>query len=421
MNRPRRFLLAALITVATVGTSAQTFTNIVPPPEGAVDRVNRWVDAVLAHQPGTKDAAFLLVREWPRSWVEELVVELASVRLVMRDPTAKAFPYPIELDGGRPREIRYSRSEREILDRTAQSIKNAGLSDSDLVARAIVLHSDIARLDAAAGELFLFTDGQAMNARQSGTDHWRMARAFGDWLRRADGRDQDLAFWYRATLAHMASIQMWMAGHARRALERFDDDPELLFLVGCLHERLAAPRTQESMSASRLPANVQVRVGSSDAELGDATSQLKRAVERNGAHAEARLHYGRVLTLAGRAAAAIPELRRAATEVKEPEQRYYAQLFLGAAFEANRQLSEARTAYDAAAALFPDAQSPKLALSQLAASRGDRSGAAQALEPLLAMSTEQRADPWWTYFSSCGHDADALMAEASRRLSTVRR
>jgi hypothetical protein len=84
---------------------------------------------------------------------------------------------------------------------------------------------------------------------------------------------------------------------------------------------------------------------------------------------------------------------------------------------ARRGANRVRTA----AALFPRAQTPYLALSQLAARYGDRGAAARAIEPLLALGAEEaeRQDPWWIYARSTGRDAERLLTQASERLATT--
>ena len=100
---------------------------------------------------------------------------------------------------------------------------------------------------------------------------------------------------------------------------------------------------------------------------------------------------------------------------------YFAQLFLGAASEAANRRDDARRAYERAAALAPEAQSPRLSLSQLAARAGDRRAAMRALEPMLEQPSgvDDRSDPWWAYATSQGRAFDALMIEARKRLSTL--
>ena len=71
----------------------------------------------------------------------------------------------------------------------------------------------------------------------------------------------------------------------------------------------------------------------------------------------------------------------------------------------------ARRALERAAALYPEAQTPLVALSELAVRRGDRSAAAAALQGLVAGSADRSpgSDPWWAYDVSYARDADALL------------
>ncbi len=99
--------------------------------------------------------------------------------------------------------------------------------------------------------------------------------------------------------------------------------------------------------------------------------------------------------------------------------RYYGSLFAGDAAEALGRMEEARAAYERAAALYPKAHAPRFALSQLAARAGDTIAASQTLE--LVLSGPDPApddDPFWTYHEAAGRDADALLAEAYRALTS---
>jgi tetratricopeptide (TPR) repeat protein len=346
-------------------------------------------------------------------------MELASIRLLMRDPDARQFPVPIDFDNGRAAEIRYSRGEREALDRARDRIKNLGLTDVDFIARAIILHSDIAVSGNGSGNVLRYADGGRMEVDFGTADHWRMARSLAQLVERKAGRDADLALWYRASIAWMAAVQTWNAAHVEAALSRFGDDPGLQLLAGCMHEALASARTQAAIAASRLPNNVILRIDSASGELKGAAARLRRGLELNPQHAEARIHYGRVLTLTGRRVDAIETLRRALPLTKDPLLQYYAQIFLGAAFEAASDATAARSAYRAALELFPQAQVPRLALSELAASSGDRTEARTVLEPMLSAADGVPADPWSTYLPSCGRDYAALLAEAGRRLTAT--
>lgn len=414
-------MLGAAWLIATASVAAAQ-ARIVTRPEDAVAHAAEWVDAVLAHQPGATDAAVALVGGWTAVVVKNLPVDIASIRKVMRDPRARVFQVPIELSPRVDQEIRYSRREREALAAAAERVVGRGLSDTDLLARGVVLHTDIALFNNGTGTILRFADGQSLDVERNRGDHWEAARTLANALDKKTGREPDVAAWYRATLAALSSIHMWNATHAERALARFSDDPELQFLVGCQHETLASPLTQSSIASTRLPPATFLRVRSASGELKDAASLLQRALELNPRHAEARVHYGRVLTQIDRAAQAVIELRRAAAEATEPVLRYYAQLFLGAALEETNDVQAAREAYRAAARVVPRAQAPRLALSQLALASGKRGEAVDAIEPLLLPDNNEddARDPWWSYFVSCGRNATALIGQASERLVTPR-
>ena len=73
-------------------------------------------------------------------------------------------------------------------------------------------------------------------------------------------------------------------------------------------------------------------------------------------------------------------------------------LFLGVEEQLLGRLDLAGESFDKAAGLYPRAQSPYLALSQLARRSGDRLGAHRAIQQVLALSADdrEREDPWWT-------------------------
>jgi hypothetical protein len=102
--------------------------------------------------------------------------------------------------------------------------------------------------------------------------------------------------------------------------------------------------------------------------------------------------------------------------VEEDLLRYFVALFLGAAEEALGNDAQATASYARAAALYPTAQSPHLALSALARRRGDRTGALNALQRTfdLSKTDSERQDPWWTYHVAHGRHAEALLEELRR-------
>ncbi len=158
-------------------------------------------------------------------------------------------------------------------------------------------------------------------------------------------------------------------------------------------------------------------MGSAGAELRQARTSLRRAVELDPQFHEARLRLGRVIGQLGGHRDAAVELRVVAQGARDPLVLYYARLFLGVEEEALGRLDAARDAYEAAAALYPRAQTPGLALAQLSWRGGDRAAARAAI--LEALSVEDRAgpaesDPWWDYLISPGRHAAAFFEEARR-------
>ena len=76
------------------------------------------------------------------------------------------------------------------------------------------------------------------------------------------------------------------------------------------------------------------------------------------------------------------------------------QLFLGRAEEARGHDEAARAAFERASALYPNAQSPRLALSQIARRAGNRAAAQRELQAIAQLPDDERRreDPWWLYY-----------------------
>ena len=88
-----------------------------------------------------------------------------------------------------------------------------------------------------------------------------------------------------------------------------------------------------------------------------------------------------------------------------------AELFLGAE-EAALGNRDAARGVRSRRELFPQAQSPLLALSEIARRSGDRNGALRAIDRLFALSGEGRDehdDPWWWYYTTQARDAGDLL------------
>jgi tetratricopeptide (TPR) repeat protein len=261
------------------------------------------------------------------------------------------------------------------------------------------------------------SDGQEVNLHQSAV-HWEIARMLLDFVRprgvdHADpGHDEMVRTWYRATAAWMQLREDHDRLHLDRARAIFPADPDILFLSACQRETYAGVPIQTAVRSAILPTGVTLDVGSERTELREAEGLFRRLLEIRSDHAEARLRYGRVLGSLGKHAEAAGELRRAVADLTDRQLLYYAELFLGSEEEALGNRDAARVAYEQAAEIAPMAQSPLLALSQLARRHADRRGALRAIERLFALSVMERTehdDPWWWYYVVQGRDANDLL------------
>jgi tetratricopeptide (TPR) repeat protein len=226
---------------------------------------------------------------------------------------------------------------------------------------------------------------------------------------RGPGMDETVRLWYVATCAHLISIGDLDPPHFIRAVELFPKDQDLLFLRGALHEAMASVRRQSAMRRANIPAGVSFAMGSRGDELSLAERFYERALEVSPQFYEARIRYARVLGERRHHDESVRELQRA-EGVPGQLLQYYAALFLGGELEALGKDDDAVRAYERAAKLFPTAQSPRLGLSRVAASR-DRLAARESLLMLIEQepAVETRDDPWWLYDVSAGRGADVVL------------
>ena len=141
-------------------------------------------------------------------------------------------------------------------------------------------------------------------------------------------------------------------------------------------------------------------VSSARGELVRAERFFRESLVHRPDHLEARVRHGHVLDDLGRHEEAAEELRRAIADGASDHLLYLAQLFLGRAEEARGRDEAARAAFERASALYPNAQSPRLALSQIARRAGNRAAAQRELHAIAALPDDERRreDPWWLYY-----------------------
>jgi tetratricopeptide (TPR) repeat protein len=241
--------------------------------------------------------------------------------------------------------------------------------------------------------------------------HLEFARRLIDSVSPSPTRDPMVRQWYIATTAHLQSRRLlaYARQNIENALKILPSDDRILFYAGVLHETWASSLHQNIL----LPPGVQMTYGSKESELKRAREFYQRSIKANPNSAETHLRLGRVLGLLGHHNQAVAELQQATASVNDPQLLYYTSLYLGFEFEKISRRSEAREQYERAAMLYPTAQSPLFALSQLADNSGDIAGSLLAIQRVfeLPRTDSWKDDPWWNYDVSPMRDADALVIE----------
>jgi tetratricopeptide (TPR) repeat protein len=265
------------------------------------------------------------------------------------------------------------------------------------------------------------SDGSTVGSGSPAT-HLEFGRALLDMLP-SPSHHEGAAQWYHAAAAHLGAKYDHANGlvHLARARRLFPRDPFVLFASGCLHEVLAAPQVQAVIATTRLSHRESFDVESAGSNLRQAERFFAQALENDARFHEARVRLARVMSLQGRQDEALAELQKLPADLGDPVVAYFARLFAGRAEELLDRQVAARRSFERAAALFPGAQSPHLALSRLAIVRDERAAASRVLSVLAApVEDAVRSDPWWTYHTGPGRAADALVADFRRHVASER-
>jgi hypothetical protein len=386
-----------------------------PAKYSRLQRLEQWTAALERHQPGEADGALNAFGDWNARDFAELKITIYSVLQLLNDPTIRTFFRPPLPNRRAPTQVFYSRDELRQLIEVVKRLK--GLGVNHMLRRGAMLHMDAVALgtggDSRRGggrsDFFIvkFDDGQGLGNEDAlgqidfarflleqvrpNPDDFRPKPSGDDWVRR----------WYRTLIAYMLQEQHFNVMDVERGLELFHDDPEVLFISGVLHETLAAETVQEPLRKSE-NLRVGVRVRSGKGELSLAEDLLRRAVKRSPTFPEARLHFGRVLAELGQHKEALQELTQALPAIQDHTFQYYGQMLVGRSAAETGDAARARAAFERAAQLVPAAQSPLIALSQLAYSRGDADEAAALLARVGELPALENDDPWWFYSTTAG-------------------
>jgi tetratricopeptide (TPR) repeat protein len=401
-------LTALGLVLWTASPSAQmpNHKEILTPAE----RVIAWLEDVQSHTPGAADGPAIEVANWPRSDLEVLAADLKKLSAWYEK--ARASP------------DRASRKVR-IFDRSFgfDEIEKIFSGNATLL-RGAFLHSDIAlfvKSDLSRSDFdrsFAVDDGRGQGMRHR-TAHWRMGRLVLDALQPAPSNDPAALLWYRAVSAYLLREGQFAEAriHLDRAAEIFPSSPDIALDNAYLREKFASPEIQAAVEDYRSQ-GILLNVESERTELGRAERFLRQTLELDPEQLEARIRHGRVLGDLGRHHEAIGELQQALSHHPADEAGYFTELFLGREEEILGNHDSARIHFETAAHLFPDAQSPRLGLSQLARQRGDRAMAQRALGYVFLLGADElyRKDPWWSYFAFHGDDVEPLFSAAHARV-----
>jgi hypothetical protein len=377
------------------------------------DLIERWTDAVRAHALGTADREARELAAWPDAWLTTLH---AQIRRALDRVRAK------------PEDVFFDQNVRRLGARNLDELNR-------LVKRAAQLHADIAMFvpgpppgtrrpvrDALGGSGVIVRDGETIGV-QGNPAHWTFGRMLLDGLHVDLGADLFVRHWYRATAAYqLHRFDLSSAEpHLRHATAVVAADAVLWLYKGMTHDLLAAPPVQTAVAKAAVPDGFRLAVRPPDRELGDAQAAFATAVALDPTLVEAHVRLGRILGLSSDSRGAVDHLRIALELGPDRRLSYFASLELGRQEHLRGNAAAAREALGRAAALYPRAQSPHLALAQLAAVEGDPVRAAAQTRDALAVGRDARDgdDPWWRYYWPTAADFAArfaAMVDAAKHL-----
>jgi len=390
----------------------------IPP---VLTRVHEWAAAAAQHEMGSFDEHAARIAGWGANDVYSFITELPDVLRFVTKHGGRGFNIAGQW---------VSRNQvAETLGLTPDELQTGDVTR--IARRGALLHVDIAlrgvaerpEWGAIAGEprpsvqpgVAIVADGR-LQQTTSAAGHWRFGRYLLDRVKPDPARDPVAVAWYRGAAAWLQGVGRLAdaESHLRDARQLLPDDAVIAFYEGVLREAYASPTVQAVLQSGQSDKVRWFTMGSAVAELRRARGDLSRAVELDSQFLEARLHLGRVAGQLGDHRKAATELRAVATGTRDPLVAYYARLFLGAEEEALGRHEAARESYEAAALLYPGAQSPRLALGQLLWPTGDRAAARNAILQALGRGRPgaDGDDPWWDYHLAQGRHADAFFKEA---------
>jgi hypothetical protein len=387
-----------------------------------LQRLRTWSRAITDHVPGRSDLALVELAAWSADDVKTVVDDYLALRRQLRGRG----------DGAEFEHKDYRLTAGEL--RELAVFSSIATDSNATIKRAAVVHADVALLAAldwsrstGAPDSVQVVDGVVVGY-DSPSSHWVVARRMLDAVEPSPEQDPFVARWYNAVAAALIETRNFSSAkpHLEHGLELLPRDARLHLQAGCYHQASAGPtvlsvlRMQQRL-ADRVPLNKRAGltlVGTPQFHWKNAERQLREAVTLDPDLVEARVRLGLALLQLDRPDDAAVELRRAVAGKPDGEPAYFAHLLLGQAEERLGHDQAADASYERAAAIRPDARSPRLARVAIARRNGDRDGAWRDLRALIMppVTRQTEVDPWWQFYRWQVTTGKALMDEVRASL-----
>ena len=356
-------------------------------PSPAPSLLSTYIALVGAHVPGESDEACLTFKNWT-----DLDVRRASSSFLSLLNAASAT----------------STSDGRVA--TGLIAAQFGLETREVerlhpaadARRAVLIHSDIA----------VGFCGPYYTVEHS-TFHMETAQPFLQWIGQAEPTSSFPLTWYLAVGGFLTESALWNAGYILKlGVAAFPDSAQLHLAAGAVDEALTSLDVQREVDDRRLRNDARAmsrfEVKGRGAHLDRAAAHFRRALVIDPGVGEARVRLGHVLLEQGRVEEALKELEQARAGAGDQFVTYHALLFLGRLHEDAGRTARARELYEAAVALFPEAATPRIALSHLLVELGDRERALASLGPAMPAAggnSSTRRDFWWDYANGARRQA----------------
>ena len=438
-RRPGRVAIAIILIGVCIGVSRAEAQQKKDEPFPRFEDTWTWFRLAAQHHPGRVDTPLKTLAEWPIGrihrvrhdlrLIQRLLVNAANGEGSASAPAVRSGPFRAEalrlyladLEPllGLPPDALGPKPDPRLV---AQPSGIARRAIAVVMAKGVALQTDL--MMAAVSDLDLtraatnsstsatrIIDGERFSIWSSAV-YWDVARFAMDHVVITPRGGTLARDWYYATSEFLLKRREYDAGlpHVAHARVSLPDDGRLAFYAGVMFENLASPSVQVAIAENPATAGIDEK----SVLLLRSQDALKTALELDPNLDEAALRLARVLQMTGRQDDAATLLQRVEKTLDRPELRYCAALFLGRADEARGNDANARAAFGRARDLFPEAQSPHLALAAMSWRAADGATATSEVRALPDTDELQRSfDPWWIY--------DVLPADnLFHRLATVR-